>query len=101
MDGFHTVKCHNLQSRKKLGYPPLAMVSNDSEQLIQKASDGIKCNTKPRTVLEYPFYFGSMRILGIKPNFVFNLKCTNLPWGNTNSVMLEVLTEENPLTGRS
>ena len=64
MVGFHTVKCHNLQSSKKLGYLPLAMVSNDSEQLIQKASDGIKCNTKPRIVLEYPFYFGSMRILG-------------------------------------
>ena len=64
MDGFHTVKCHNLQSSKKLGYLPLAMASNDGEQLIQKSSDVLKCNTTSRIVLEYPFYFGSMRILG-------------------------------------
>ena len=56
MDGFHTVKCHNLQSSIKLGYLPLAMASNDSEQLIQKASDGIKSNTKPRIVLGYPSF---------------------------------------------
>ena len=67
MVGFPTVKCHNLDCLKiqqKVRLPTVAMVSNDSEQLIQKASDGIKCNTKPRIVLEYPFYFGSMRILG-------------------------------------